>query len=288
LISTDANTAIWRKIYVKKLSFIFSFIMLLPLLGNADIIFFKDGMKTVCQERAWKEGQEVKCEYEGIVINYQWKDVARIQKIRTEKKVEPPSDKEKTPAKPAVKEAMPPHEGSSPASEPKLSAKEELKTVSIKPTGAPPAKGLEFYNPRRPLKYWASATSKHQTFNEAIAALAKQYDRSPQWIQQHMGETNDLDEIHQNLSTSRINTPPDEKAVTVKKVSDLQFYNPRRSHQYWTSATAKHKTFKEAISALSAEYERSAQWVQEHMGDSNNLNEIHQNLKKQKLSETSP
>jgi ribonuclease HI len=278
----------WGKIYVKKLIFIFSFIMLLPLLGNADIIFFKDGMKTVCQGRAWKEGQEVKCEYEGTVIIYQWKDVLRIQEIRTEKKAEPPSDKEKKPAKPAVKEAVRTDKGTSPASQPKLSAEKELKTVSTEPAGASRAIGLEFYNPRRPLKYWTSATSKHQTFKEAIAALAKQYDRSPQWIQQHMGETNDLDEMHRNLASSRVNAAVDAKAAIVKKSSDTVFYNPRRPHKYWTSATAKHKTFKEAISALSAKYERPAQWVQEHMGDSNNLSEIHQNLKNQKLLETSP
>jgi hypothetical protein len=288
LIFTGATAALLGKIYVKKRIFIFSFIMLLPLLGNADIIFFKDGMKTVCQGRAWKEGQEVKCEYEGTVIRYQWKDVLRIQEIRTEKKVEPPSDKAKKPAKPAVKEAVRTHEGTPPASQPKLSAEKELKTVSIEPAGASRAKGLEFYNPRRPLKYWTSATSKHQTFKEAIAVLAKQYDRSPQWIQQHMGETNDLDEIHQNLASSRVNAAVDAKAAIVKKSSDTVFYNPRRAHKYWTSATAKHKTFKEAISALSAKYERPAQWVQEHMGDSNKLSEIHQNLENQKLLETSP
>jgi len=47
---------------------------------------------------------------------------------------------------------------------------------------------------------------------------------------------------------------------------------------YWTSATAKHNTFKEAISTLAKEYDRSQEWVQQHMGNTNNLNEIHQNL----------
>ena len=31
------------------------------------------------------------------------------------------------------------------------------------------------------------------------AALAIQYDRTPDWVQAHMGETNDLSQIHQNL-----------------------------------------------------------------------------------------
>ncbi len=273
---------------MKKFTFIFGLIMLLPLLGNADIIFFKDGMKTVCQERAWKEGQEVKCEYEGAVISYQWKDVFRIQEIRTEKKVEPPADQEKNPLKPAQKETTPAPDVTSPVAQPKLPAKREVKTVSIKPAGTTSATGVEFYNPRRSQKYWTSATSKHQTFKEAIDALAKQYDRSPQWIQQQMGETNDLDEIHRNLSRSKTSMPDEPKAVTVNKASDTLFYNPRRPNKYWTSATAKHKTFKEAISTLATQYERSAQWVQQHMGESNNLSEIHQNLKTQKATETSP
>ncbi|MGD8342198.1 MAG: hypothetical protein PVH53_01330, partial [Desulfobacterales bacterium] len=67
-----------------KSAIILGLIILLPPLAQADIIFFKDGMKTVCQEKAWEEGQEVKCEYEGTVLSYQKKDVLRIQQIRTE------------------------------------------------------------------------------------------------------------------------------------------------------------------------------------------------------------
>jgi len=31
--------------------------------AGADIIHFKDGMKTVCQGKAWEEKDEVRCEY---------------------------------------------------------------------------------------------------------------------------------------------------------------------------------------------------------------------------------
>jgi hypothetical protein len=68
---------------VKRFTIILGLIFLLPQLGKADTIYFKDGMKTVCQEKAWEEGQEVKCEYEGTVLSYQKKDVLRIQKINT-------------------------------------------------------------------------------------------------------------------------------------------------------------------------------------------------------------
>ena len=84
---------------MKRVAIILGLIFLLPHLGKADIIFFKDGMKTVCQEKAWEEGQEVKCEYEGTVLSYQKKDVLRIEQIRTEEK-EPPAEAEKTSEQP--------------------------------------------------------------------------------------------------------------------------------------------------------------------------------------------
>jgi hypothetical protein len=260
----------------------------MPLPGKADIIFFKDGMKTVCQEKAWEEGQDVKCEYEGTILNYQKKDVLRIQKIRTQKKIEPPSDQIKVPAKPAAQAETGPAVTQSSVSKQKVTTKKDAKSVTVKPTGASKPAGLEFYNPRRPLKYWTSPSSKHQTFAEAIAALAKQYDRSPEWIQQQMGDTNDLDEIHRNLASGKTNAPVEAKAETAKAVSETLFYSPRRPHPYWSSATTKHKTFEQAMSALSVRYGRSEQWIQQYMGDSNNLNEIHQNLTNQKSSETSP
>lgn len=272
---------------MKRFTIILGLIFLLPPLGKADIIFFRDGMKTVCQEKAWEEGQEVKCEYEGTVLSYQKKDVLRIQRIRTPQKA-PPSEPQETSEQPAATVAPPSADIKATGSTPKPPEKKDLKSQPVQPSSVSNTEGLEFYNPRRPQKYWTSAVAKHQTFKEAIAALAKQYDRSPDWIKQQMGETNDLDEIHQNLARSKLNAPVEPKGQTEKKVSDTLFYNPRRPHKYWTSATAKHKTFKEAVNALSTEYGRSQQWVQQYMGASNNLDEIHQNLRNQKLSESSP
>jgi hypothetical protein len=272
---------------VKRLCIILGLIILVPQPGKADIIFFKDGMKTICQEKAWEEGQEVKCEYEGTVLTYQKKDVLRIQQIRTEKKV-PPAEPVKTSEQPAAVVATPAPDVEPSDTRPKPPDKKDLKALPVQPTGVSKAEGLEFYNPRRPQKYWTSAVSKHQTFKEAIAALAKQYDRSPDWIQQQMGETNDLDEIHRNLAHSKLNAQVETQAQTENNVSDTLFYNPRRANKYWTSTTAKHKTFKDAVAALSVEYGRSQQWVEQHMGASNNLDEIHQNLRNQKLSESSP
>ena len=64
-----------------------------------------------------------------------------------------------------------------------------------------------FYNPRRTHKYWASSKSRHNTMEAAIAVLAKQYDRNPEWVKMNMGNTNSLYEIHKNLTNSKLNSP---------------------------------------------------------------------------------
>jgi len=64
-----------------------------------------------------------------------------------------------------------------------------------------------FYNPRRTLKYWASSKSRHNTLESAIAALAEKYARSPEWIKANMGNTNNLYQIHKNLTDSKLNSP---------------------------------------------------------------------------------
>lgn len=243
-------------------------------------------MKTVCQEKAWEEAEEVRCEYDGAILSYQKKDVVRIEKTRIESQPESPDDATEMPVKAAVEQAAP----SSDVKQPAPSVKEPLdqqapQTVSPK-TDFSKTKGLEFYNPRRRQKYWTSQTSKHHNFNEAIAALAKEYDRSSEWIQNHMGETNDLYEIHQNLNRGKLHAPTAVPQQDEKKVPETLFYNPRRPQKYWTSTSAKHNTFKEAIAAMAKKYDRSPQWIQQYMGTTNNLSEIHQNLENQKEIET--
>ena len=152
---------------------------LLAFTANADIIYFKDGLKTICQERAWEEESQVKCEYGGWIITYQKSDVQRILKTT------PPKRNDLPEKKPEVKKLVEPAAG------------------ITKKTPASKLGGLVFYDPRRPYKYWTDKATKHKTYKEAIQALAKKYDRPPEWIQQHMGQTNDLAEIHQNLSAQQ-------------------------------------------------------------------------------------
>jgi len=246
---------------VKKRFLLALIIFLAPSAASADIIYFKDGMKTVCLEKAWEENGEVKCEYDGVVLSYRKAEVERIEKKRTQ----PP------PPKPAVN-----------ATVSKVSATPKPASPSASATKSD---GLRFYDPRRTNKYWISKTGKYKTFKAAVAALAKQYDRSADWVQSHMGETNDLEEIHQNLGAGLTKKQQTPLKAASKNIKVVEFYNPRRTHKYWTSETARHNTFSAAMAALAKEYERSPEWVKSHMGEINDLNVIRQNLADRKQQE---
>ena len=236
-------------------------IIWVPSVATADIIYFKDGMKTVCLEKAWEENGEVKCEYDGVVLSYRKEDVDRIEKRRTRQET-PKSEKKATVGK-AAGETKP----NSPS------------------TPAKKADGLRFYDPRREYIYWTSKTDKHKTFQAAIAALAKKYDRPAAWIQSNMGQTNDLDQIHRNLADGLVEKHPPRKKAASTNNKVVEFYNPRRTYKYWTSETGRHDTFSQAVAALAREYERPTDWVKRHMGDVNDLDAIRQNLADRKQQE---
>ena len=136
-------------------------------------------MKTICQEKAWEENDQVKCEYDGWIISYQKTDVLRIVKSRSSPRSDQPIIKKK------INSQTEPVENATNKITPEIT--EENK----------------FYDPRRPYKYWTGQNSKHKSYKEAVKALALTYDRSPEWIQQNMGHTNNLIEIHQNLRTKK-------------------------------------------------------------------------------------
>ena len=59
--------------------------------------------------------------------------------------------------------------------------------------------GIQFYDPRRPKKYWVGPTQRYDTLNAALKALAVHYNTTVQWVENHMGNTNTLAEIHTNI-----------------------------------------------------------------------------------------
>lgn len=66
-------------------------------------------------------------------------------------------------------------------------------------TSAPSGGGIQFYDPRRPKKFWTSPSTHHDTLQEAVAALAEVYGVKPSWIEARLGHSNDLSQIHRNI-----------------------------------------------------------------------------------------
>jgi hypothetical protein len=60
----------------------------------------------------------------------------------------------------------------------------------------------------------------------------------------------------------------------------MEFYNPRRAPKYMTGPDAGHDSFQEAVEALAHEFGKPADWVEQNMGDSNDVNQIRKSLKK--------
>ena len=261
---------------------------------RADIIYFKDGLKTVCQESAWEEDDRIRCEYGGWVITYKKSDVLRILKTTRPK----PQPKSKPKAE--------------------VSKKNEPAQRITKNISPPKAGSTAFYDPRRPYPYRTDKNIKHKSYHQAIQALARKYERPTEWIKANMGDTNDLDEIHRNLAgqnsdqaghavehpvnnkakqpaDNETEQPADYKAKQPggnnaeqpgNKKAEIDFYNPRRPFPYRTSASAKHKRFRAAIRTLAHKYNRSPEWVQQHMGQTNDLTEIHLNLGQRRSAES--
>lgn len=58
---------------------------------------------------------------------------------------------------------------------------------------------LQFYDPRREKKYWTGDHGRFDTYQEATAALAREYGVTRKWIETNMGDTNRLKEIHRSI-----------------------------------------------------------------------------------------
>jgi hypothetical protein len=235
-----------------------------------DAIYFKDGMRMLCQTRAWEEKDEVHCEYEGGLLIYPKRDVDHIEKGPA---VE---------ADAVVKKSQ----QQDPHSPPRAGAAFSPAQPAAPSSVSRPASGVLFYDPRRAKKYWSSPTGQHDSYRNAIAALAEEFERPVQWIEENMGDTNDLEEIRDNLSAKKQpTTPPPAGPMVAPEGGGIEFYNPRRPQKYWTAQDARHNTFGEAMEALGREFGKPAAWVETHMGDSNDLELIRHALRHSQLAE---
>jgi hypothetical protein len=256
----------FRNVLEKMVYCAFLQVMLLPC-APADTIYFKDGSITVCREKALKEGETVKCEFYGTFVSYPLAEVDRIVAGKRDFGEVPEALEQAGSGLKTVKGAPD-------------TPRAPLSPASHGGTGDGPL----FYDPRRPHKYWASETSRHDSFDAAINELAKTFDRSPEWVKAHMGATNDLETIHKNLSsepqtaTVPHGEQPTEEKPEIKGLKGLKFYDPRRPDKYWTSKTSRHTSLDSAVAVMARQYGRSPEWIRSHMGATNDLESIHRNL----------
>ena len=41
--------------------------------------------------------------------------------------------------------------------------------------------------------------ARHDGFQDALNALAREFNQPPEWVEQNMGDSNDVDQIRENL-----------------------------------------------------------------------------------------
>lgn len=228
----------------------------------ADTVYFKDGMRTVCSGKAWQQGEEVHCEYEGGVLVYPLADVLRIEK--SPGAPPPVADAAEEPDAPPPSAATPP---------PPPSAAAPAPAVPLSP-------GTKFYDPRRAEKYWSAPERRHRTLAEAVAALAQEFGLPPEEVEARIGDSNDLAEIR-NRMAARPERPkaPAAPAAASENPSGLKFYDPRRPLKYATGPGRGHSTYAEAVASLAAEFHASPDWVEALLGESNDVGVIRERLR---------
>ncbi len=252
--------------------------------GNADRIFLKDGT-VVVTDKVWQSRDHVHFILQGtqnVEIRYQKEIVAKIES----------NGKILKPSLPGMQQAPP--KSSTAVAKPVPKTQKALndavkgigKDSPSNPSTAPAAdndhlftRGLSFYDPRREKRYWASRHSKHDTLADALQALARQYGRTSQWVASHMGEVNNLSEIHANLARTRESETSTGQSKKANLPSEHRlFYDSGGPYPYHTGPDQNFKTRKAALEALARQYQQPVEWVDRHIGDQTDLDEIHRIL----------
>ena len=297
-----------------------AFIIIVTAAGylHADVIYLKDGTQLET-DKAWEENGLVRFYLKGtdnIIITYSKEIVDRVEAgppysfdenaeslipAQPLTQPRPPSARQTAPDKaPAPDTRM--HTEATPTRQAPIDT-ESPESAALPPSDSSPSSdavknshfmfgaelnGIPFYDPRREPRYQTDKGSLHNSLEDAIAALAEQFSQPPEWIKQHIGDTNDLGEIYRNLNRPRTQRQPNAVEKSSSFVSGIQFYNPRRVYKYWISETGKYNSYEAAIAALAQQFDSTPEWITAHMGDTNDLGEIHQNLMESKIRESGP
>jgi hypothetical protein len=158
--------------------------------ASADIIYFKDGMKTICQERSWEENGEIKCEYAGWVISYQKADILRIVKTTRPKKTPLPKTSATTDmTEPDKKTTQVDKNRPVTQTTATGSVTKKIKTVlSMIPedlTNTGPIKIQNISLTRKPFRHWQKSTNPRRSGFKPIWVIAMTLIRSTVIWQNH-------------------------------------------------------------------------------------------------------
>ena len=262
--------------------------------GSADVVILKDGTRIDAQ-RVWEDDGLVRFSlpnYEDIVITYSKEIVERIEKGQlgndTHSKLtnergaagtgriptaESDADKP-TGGVPSEKNA--PADDSQSGNLEKKTSDAPVSGLDIDTSLVESVAGIQFYNARRAFKYQTGPVTKYHSFKEAVDDLAAKFGKDPDWIGKNLGDTNDLGQIYINLSRSEGDLEIEEGVAGER--TGILFYDPRRSYKYWVADESKHHTLEAAISALAEQYGQTPEWIIDHLGETNDLTDIHHNL----------
>lgn len=146
-----------------------------------------------------------------------------------------------------------------------------------------------FYAEGEELPYRIGSGRAFKTRDAAIEALAYQYHQPVEWVDKRITDQTEVVAVHQILSQSAAgNTGKDRTSVRSDAQIDpgalppegMLFYNPRRYQKYWTGKMTRYNTLKEALQALAQQYGVTTDYIESHMGDTNDLSTIHRNIRK--------
>jgi hypothetical protein len=108
----------------------------------------------------------------------------------------------------------------------------------------------KFYDPSRPLQYKANDISLHSTRGAAIAALAEQFGESSAWVEAHMGNSNDLREIHKSLATAWLQNSIDGTSSNGGKLGKINYSLVDAMKTSWQKEGWRYKTKSEQAQAM--------------------------------------
>lgn len=259
--------------------------------GNADRIYLKDGT-VIVSDKVWQTRDHVHFILKGtqnVEIRYANEIVAKIEshgKSFTPGKAAAahPTSRQLTTAtqKPVNKERN--------ASENAVAGEKRSQpsqaNVQVDKSAVTANRGLIFYDPHRKKRYWASRNSKHDTLAGALQALARQYGRTPHWVASHVGQENNLSEIHANLIQSREMETSTKATQKSNQVSAQRlFFDDGRKYPYHIGPGRDFQTRKAALEALAKQYHQSEEWVNRLIGDQTDLDAVHRILAQAAVAE---